>query len=279
MAEKVIGFVKENLAVILDVLTALTALYIVFRDSITPLKPEQFNTWILAVLAIMAISGVAERLGVFNELRNTSKAILNLLGEWAKTRARAAFLKTYDDLASLRDRVGDARVIWISGRTLSSMIGIYRDLFLQKISGEDCHMRILIVDPDGDVPKAETLHHHGEGNLQHCASKAENTIASLKILKRDLGEKSHNLEVRLLDYSPRFGLMITDPEHDNGVAQVQLLSHWRTSWGRPIFRIKKGDNPRWFGEFVLQFSQLWDRASPLWDGHSDEAGKGPDGEC
>lgn len=272
MTTRIIKTLRDNFSTLIDIVTALAALYVVLRNEANPLDPAQFNSLILAVLALMAISGVAERLVQINRIRDNSETILSLLSDLPKPGEREAFLKTYDQLAPLAERLRGTNTIWISGRTLSSMIGIYRDLFRHKIVEDNCEIRILIVEPDGDVARAETLQHHNEGSLQNCATKARSTIASLEVLRRDVGDRSCNLEVRRLDYAPRFGLMITDPESNEGVVQVQLLSHWRTSWGRPIFRIMRNENTRWFNEFVLQFSELWGAATSLWEttNHDDE---------
>ncbi len=265
MAVKVLNFFKEHFAVLLDLITAVTALIVVFMAEQSP----QLNKWVLTVLALMAISGVAQRLGVINKIRQTTE---NMYGIIQRLPPRQGFfLKTYQNLPSLEERLEGASTIWLSGRTLSSMIGFYRDLFKKKILHEGCSIKILLVDPNGDVPKAERLQHHNEVSLETSETRAQTMSFRFETLKREIGSKSDKLEVRVLDYSPRFGLMITNPHNDDGIVQVQLLTHWRSSGSRPIFRISKGDDQFWFGEFVKQFEKLWDVASPLWTEKAETA--------
>lgn len=266
MAVKVLKFFREHFAVLLDLITAVIALFVVL---IADIQAPQLNKWVLTVLALMAISGVAQRLGVINKIRQKTEDLYDVIRKLPQRPG--FFLKTYQSLPSLEERLKGKSTIWLSGRTLSKVIELYSDLFKKKILNEGCSIKILLVDTNGDVPKAERLQHHNEVSLETCETRAQAMSSTFENLKREIRLKSDKLELRVLDYSPRFGLMITNPHNNDGIVQVQLLTHWCSSGSRPIFRISKGDDQFWFDEFVKQFEKLWDKASPLWTEKAETA--------
>ncbi len=162
MWKKIFSFLRENLAVILDAITALIAIIVVFR---IPAESPDLNRWILVVLGLIAISGVANRLGVFNSIDKNTEEMREAIEELSKPKLGVSILKTYKELTPLEDRLQGAHTIWLSGRLFSSLLGFHKDLFKHKICNENCNMRILVINPQGRVAEAEKLSHNGDESL------------------------------------------------------------------------------------------------------------------
>lgn len=260
--QKIIEFIRTNFSAIADVATAIVALSVAL---LLPSDSPEIFKWILRILALVAFTATTKRLEVFHRIwKNTSEAV-EILRAMPEMPDRGSLLNNYQSLPAIQERLRGAHTIWLSGRNFSSLLGFYRDFFRQKILDEDCKIRLLVVDPDGAVVKAETIHHYGEESLSGTSSKSKEFKGRVKDIRSYLNSKSANLEVRMLDYSPRFGMMVSNPRSGDGVVQVQILSHGCDSGSRPILRIKRGDllNQNWYIHFVNQFERQWDLATPL----------------
>lgn len=243
--------------------TVVTAVYVLFLSRRTAPDLEEIAKWIVVILALMAISGIVERAFQVNRIQKDSEQSAELLRHWFATTTDAPFLKTYDDLPPLPERLEGAKTIWISGRALNSLLGAYGGLLRKMAVEEKSKIRILIVDSGGSIPKAEQQTHQGDKSLENFSARAKASEAEISTLCKSLGKKSENVEVKILDYAPRLGILITDPDKQKGIVQVQILLHYKGSAERPIFRLSADKDIAWFNVFVEQYKQLWNAAKPF----------------
>jgi hypothetical protein len=275
------NFLVENLSAIIDGITAIIALVVllILHSASDALIPILFH-WILIVLALLAVSGVADRLGFFSkmkkkleDIKNTADAVQTTTGQIKadtfdinKKMAEGSFIKTYRDMDPLEDRLRGVHSIWLSGRFLTSTLGYYQDLLKHKINDEGCSIRILVIAPNGNIAQAENISNYGDQNLLGGIYKSDLFRSRLNALRENITPTLLDmLEVKMLDYSPRFDLLITNAENDDGVAQIQILTHFDNSASRPIIRLRKDDpnNNQWADRFIRQYIDLWGKAAPF----------------
>lgn len=245
---------------VIDGLTAIVALAIALTHTASPMEIERVTTWLLVVLSLLAVSGVVSRLGFTDEIRTSVISILDLSRNLANSLKDLAepLLVNYKNLDSFPVRIRNAKEVWISGRTLSSLVGQFGDELRNKVSEDEGSVRILVVDPDGDIAKAQSANPFADQRTRDVPARAASTIEGLQAIRMELGQHADAFQVRKLDYSPRFSLLITDPESIDGVVQVQVLSHLRSSGSRPILRLKRVGQAHWYMDFIDQFQQLWE---------------------
>ena len=76
--------------------------------------------------------------------------------------------------------------------------------------------------------------------------------------------RASSLSVRLLSYSPSFGIISLDANRDDGVALVEIYPHKFGHKSPPTFDLIPERDGNWYKYFIDQFDQMWDAAKP-WD--------------
>ena len=69
------------------------------------------------------------------------------------------------------------------------------------------------------------------------------------------------LEVRLLDFVPSTGRLMTDPDGVHGRVRVDIYSH-RFGADEPALRLHADRDPVWYGHFRREFEQIWAAGRP-----------------
>ncbi|MGN9838061.1 hypothetical protein ACTMTI_08055 [Nonomuraea sp. H19] len=224
-------------------LTALIALVVGVLGVFSVVKPEVVSAATLATLALVAVNALGPRHQVAD--LESRVADLNRLVE-AKL-AGDPFLTTVRK--GLDERVARADDIRFAGVTLSRTVRAHVD-DLRKSLGRGASVKVLLIDPKGTVPEEAAR----RSTIPDHSDVFEHRVMSTIYLLRDL---EGSIEVRFLPFVPAFGVILLDPDDDDGVVHVELGMHSAT--GRdPVFTLTPRRDHYWYEHFKTEFDRMWE---------------------
>jgi hypothetical protein len=251
--EKIFDFLLDN---VFDLITILVAAFFVTRYTISTPKSEDVPiliTWVLAVLGLIAVSGLWERNRRLSRIEQITKRN-NLLVE----RHLAGLHLAKDFFRHQFEPVdfSNADTIFISGILLSRSLSLERDSINERFKS-GANVRIMILDPQ----KADIL------NEFSLWSNIENTDAefwrirlgqNIKVIENmaSAGNVLGKLEIGYLPFIPSFGLTFINPLDNHGIGYVRIYHH-KLAVPEPTFKLSKMDDAEWFEFFLNQYEILW----------------------
>jgi hypothetical protein len=136
---------------------------------------------------------------------------------------------------------------------------------------EGVNVNVLVADPDSlalqmSAARSGSLE---DEDVEYFRKRLETTFNDLEYLykswleyqKLDSTLKKGSLSVRLIPYSPSFGIISFDANRSNGILFVELYPHY--SYGtQPTFDLTFQRDGEWYKHFVEQFEQMWKDAKP-----------------
>lgn len=252
--QKVIDFVLDNL---FDIVTIGVAGYLIIRHEIRPFTPDDISelaVWILALLGLIAVSGLWDR---HRRLRRIEK----LLEESHALILRRISEKAYaDDFFVSGKRLTDeffssATTIFLAGITLTRTTREFMHILGQRLVA-GAHIRIIIIDQTKDSVM-EVMAHRSMGNTtpEYWRTRMQTVEAVIEAIANTPGAKG-KLEVGYLPYIPSFSLILIDPDASHAVCHVELYHH-KSAEPNPAFEIRASDDPLWYQFFRRQYDILW----------------------
>jgi hypothetical protein len=251
------GFIEYLLDNLFDIATIVVAGYLVIRHQVQPFAPNdiaELATWILAVLGLIAVSGLWDRNRRLHRIEKLSEESRDLVLRRlsGKVHANDFFLSGHQ----LSNQVFEsATTIWLSGVTLSRTTRSYMHILSQRLV-EGVQIRIILVDPAVDVALQElALQDQGSTTVEFWRNRLQTVQTIIEIIGKTPNNKG-SLEIGYLPYTPSFGLVITDPFKPHGFCSVELYCHKSTETN-PAFELRASDDPRWYEFFRRQYEDLW----------------------
>jgi hypothetical protein len=251
------AFVEYLLDNLFDIATIVIAGYLVMRHQIVPFSANDIGelaTWILAVLGLIAVSGLWDRNRRLRRIENLAQESRDLVQRRISGRARAGdfFLSERE----LSDKFfSSANTILLSGCTLNRTTREYAYVLGQRLAA-GAHIRIIILDPKlpallDDASKRSSANIPAE----HWLNRLQAVETLLGVIAQT---PSHTgtLELGYLPYIPSFGFAFVDPDDPHAVCHVELYQH-RSVQANPAFVLTRKDDPLWFGFFKRQYEVLW----------------------
>lgn len=218
---------------------------------------------IVAVLETLAISQILTniRVTVQSDRMETVTATLSRI---EKAQRSLGIVHGRDRLLSTRQQIEKAQnKALMLGTTFHRTLGIrMRHLLLEKIQS-GCEFKIMLLNPEPEsgMMVASEMSYEYEGDVDTYKRHIEETLDNLSYLysKAEPGQ----IQVRLLDANPRYGLLITDSD-DRGAetARVEFYLYKLAPDVRPNLYFSQQDDPEWFGIFEKQFEKMWGDATP-----------------
>jgi len=242
---------------VFDILTIITAGYLVVRHQIQPFGPDdmvELATWILAVLGLIAVSGLWERNRQLRRIEKLSEESRDLV--WRRVSGHVQAKDFFLNETKIADQVfSGATIIYLSGFTLTRTIRDHMQIFVNRLQ-YGATLRVMILDPTIDVLMEQTARR----SLEFASTEYwRNRILATKRAVKGIAKEAHykgRVEIGYLPFVPSFGLVIIDPNQPQGVCFVEI-SHHKSVEESPLFRLKKVDDPYWFEFFVKQYDVLW----------------------
>lgn len=251
------AFVEYLLDNVFDIVTILVAGYLVTRHQIRPFTSNdvaELATWILAVLGLIAVSGLWDRNRRLHRIEKLSEESRDLVLRRLSGEVRASdFLLSEHQLSD--ETFSSANTIFLSGITLTRTTREYNHIFDQRLAA-GARVRIIIVDPTVDsIVEEVALRSRGTiGSWRARLQAAEQAIHDIP----KFGGGKGRLEIGYLPYTPSFGIVMIDPYEPHGFCFVELYHHEKHA-PSPAFHLRASDDPFWYQFFREQYEILWAR--------------------
>lgn len=250
-------FVEWLLDNLFDIATILVAGSLVIRYQITPPTPEDLPaiaTWILGVLALLAISGLWERNRRLHRIEKLSEEGRNLTQRYLSKKVYAGDFFLPDRHLTAKE-LSTANTIYFAGRVLSRTTREFMYPLGQRLVA-GATIRFIVVDPESEtlLQQADLLTRNAPVEFWRDTLKTTETV--IEAIAKTSDSKG-SVELGFLPYIPSFGLTLIDPDQAHGVCYVELYQH-RSAEPHPTFEIRAIDDPHWYRYFRGQFDRLWE---------------------
>lgn len=253
---KLRDFFEYLLDNVFDIATIVIAGYLVIRQQLQPSAITNFSelaTWVLAVLGLIAVSGLWERNRKLRRIENVAQEgrdlILRRLA--GKTYAKDFFLNE----KPISDKTfASADVIYVSGITLTRTTREYMDVWAQRLIA-GATIRVMILEPEDNLLKELILRSSGETTVDFWKTKLQSSQFFVNFIAQTAGSTG-KMELGYLPYIPSYGFVIVDPDKPNAHCFVELYHHKSTK-ANPTFELSRTNDAEWFQFFKDQFDTMW----------------------
>ncbi len=203
---------------------------------------------ILALLGVLAIDTVVERLGYLSRIEDSIKSLsLTTSKPLLVNRATLNSDESFDHF------VARGRNVLIAGITLVGTVGPLRTFFKTTMQ-QGTKLRFLLLDPESaGIHLAARFHGISPESMRN------DILSSLEHLRQLMdstcGNKGGSIEVRLLKAIPDAGIVVRDGNRDTGEIRYEMYLFQTDVSGRPAFCLRATD-----GEIFRHFRDAAERA-------------------
>lgn len=252
--QKSVEFVLDNL---FDIVTILVAGYLVVRHQVKPFMPSDIGelaTWILAVLGLIAVSGLWDRNRRLRRIERLSEEGRDLVLHRLSGKILAGDF--FFSATQLSDKTfSSAATILLAGITLARTTREYMHVLGQRLVA-GAHIRIIIIDPTKhSVMEVMASRSMGDTTPEYWRTRMQTVIAVIDAIANTPGSTG-KVQIGYLPYIPSFGLVMIDPDQPHGSCFVELYHH-RSAEPNPTFGLRVSDDPFWYKFFRNQYEILW----------------------
>ncbi len=248
-----VSFLLDNIA---DLATLLVALVVVLWHQVSPFDLPTLASWILAVIALVAISGLWDRNRRMRRLEDlvvdTNEIVRSQLAE--APRAGSFFSRNIEP-RELEDSFSAANHICICGLTLARTTRQFMDAFSRRLeAGAD--VRLAILDPSNtglmEMMAARSM---GTTTAEFWATRLKTVV---QVVEATGARPPHGgqLSLGFAPFPPSFGLILIDPDQEHGKCFVEIYHH-KTAERNATFRLTRADDPYWYSFFHNQWTEFW----------------------
>ncbi len=251
--EKVLEFALDNL---FDIITILITAGLITKYTIKP--PTQtdipeITTWILAMLGLIAVTGLWDRNRRLHRIEELSEESRNLTLRYLSGKPRADdFFQTERQLSD--QTFASASEIFFSGVTLTRTTREYMYILGQRLEA-GAHVRIMIADPELDSVLQELELRDGDLTAEQYHTRLQAVEMVIDIIA-NTPDSTGTLEIGYLPNVPTFGLIFVDPDQPHGTCWVEIYHH-RTTEPTANFELRPSDDTFWYNFFRRQYEILW----------------------
>jgi hypothetical protein len=239
-----------------DILTILIAGYLVIRHQVQPFQNDEIAelaTWILAVLGLIAVTGLWDRNRRLGRIEALAKESRDLIKHYVDERTHA------DDFFQPRNEISEqlftaATTIYITGVTLGGASSAYANILRHRLVA-GALIRIILIDPRDSVLNVLISRSWAEVAPDYYPNRIKSVEAQFEYIARVPGNKG-KMEIGHLPFHPSFGLVFIDPDEPHGICYVNIYPH-KVPGPQPSFEIRASDDPIWYSFFRQQFDVLW----------------------
>ncbi|MAT95891.1 MAG: hypothetical protein CL608_01890 [Anaerolineaceae bacterium] len=190
-----------------------------------------------------------------------SERVQNLLNRLERERPKAE--KFFQKLPDIGPMIQEANAIDLCGVSLTSTINRHFTLLRDGLA-EGKPVRLLIIDPRSTAVEMANLRSESQ-DMDYYKKRLDASLSDIGYLweKWEGFVKEGNaglFQVRLMPYSPSFGLHIFHKARSKGRINVEVYPHHGGYGAPPIFGLNESDDPLWYQYFVNQFEDMWSYA-------------------
>lgn len=251
--QKAIEFLFENL---FDIATIVIAGVLVIRYQIHPPTASDLpdiTIWILAVLGIIAVSGLWERNRKLHRIEKLSEEARNLTQRYLNRRAHAS-----DFFLSERPIVekdfSSANTVFFVGLALARTSREFLYVLSQRLVA-GATIRFIILDPDNE-PVLEQIALRSINTPPEFWRDTLRTVETVIDALAKTPNRTGKVEVGYLSFVPSFGLIIIDHDQSHSKCVVELYQH-KSAAPHATFELIASEDQHWYNYFRDQFNVLW----------------------
>jgi hypothetical protein len=246
-----------------DVITiVVTASLIVWQER-NPLPPEEisrFFSWLLAVLGLIAISGIWDRTRRMRRIEvsvqkaeELSLESYDLIQRHIEGLVSAKnFLKTHNGLKE--DFFFSATEIILTGVTLQYRVKQLTNVLEERLK-VGAAIKLVLVEPNESNLVQMRIRGWGEASIEYYKGLIESTITQIDVIASNPLNKGR-VEVGFVPFYPSIAFQAIKAESGDEKCWVNILSH-KTTKPTPAFILQKSTDPDWYSYFYEQFNLLW----------------------
>jgi len=250
------AFVEWLLDNLFDVITIVVAASLVIRYQISPPTSADITeivTWILAVLGLLAVSGLWDRNRRLHRIEMLTEEGRDLALRYISRKVYASDF--FSERRLTAKDLSSANTVYFVGKVLARTSREFLHILGQRLA-EGATIRFVILDP-GSEPLLQ------QAALQTAMAPIEfwrDTLRTTETVIAALAETpdaNGRVEIGYLPYIPSFGLVLVDPDQTHGFCFVELYQH-RSAEPHPTFELSATDDPYWYKFFRDQFVRMWE---------------------
>jgi hypothetical protein len=239
-----------------DIVTILVAGYLVVRHQIQPFTANDIidlATWILAVLGLIAVSGLWDRNRRLHRIEKLAEESRDLTLRHLSGKVRADDFFMSEGYIS-EETFASANTILLSGMTLMRTTRQYINVLGKRLIA-GASIRIIILEPEPLLLQELALRSTGDPTADYWREKLNVAQTTIELISKTSGSTG-TIELGHLPYIPSFGCTIVDPDEQHGVCFVEVYHH-ESAESNPSFVLLASEDSYWHGFFHRQFEILW----------------------
>ena len=235
-------FVEWLLDNLFDILTILVAGSLVIRYQLHPPTSTdlpELTTWILGVLALLAISGLWERNRRLHRIEQLSEESRNLALRYLGRRIYASDFFLSERRLTAKD-LSSANTIYFAGKVLARTTREFMYILGQRLAA-GATIRFIILDPESEALLQQAVLQSFDAPIEFWRDTLKTTETVIEALAKTPNTKG-KVEIGYLPYMPSFGLTLVDPEEAHGICFVEIYQH-KSAEPHPTFELRAMDDP------------------------------------
>jgi hypothetical protein len=148
--------------------------------------------------------------------------------------------------------------ILMLGLILRSTTYSYYDEFTDRVR-KGLKLKVLITNPSSQyIHMDQITYRFSRGETTELFRAAFMTILEQYTRIHKAAIKADNMQLRLLDFVPPFGLYMFPNEKEGGMIFVQIYAHRAPEGAAPKFVISELGNPIWYKRLQELFEKMWE---------------------
>jgi len=244
---------------VFDILTIATTAYVFIRhEFVRPYGPDDFAdlaAWILAVLGLIAVSGLWQQHRRLTAIENLSQETHDLVAKHLGGQVRAEdFFWSSDEKIAAQD-FAQADDVYVVGMILNRTVRDHMAAFGDRLAA-GANLRFLILDWQNEtLMSIMPYRSYGARPKEWWQERIRQTEGHIEDIPTS-EDVAGTLKVGYLPYFPSFGMWLIDPDKPHGKIHVEIYHH-RTPELNPKFYLHADGDPFWYDLFRRQFDLLW----------------------
>jgi hypothetical protein len=243
---------------IFDILTIAAAGYIFIRHQFKPYGADDMAllaTWIVAILGLIAVSGLWQQHRRLKSLENFSRETHDLVFQRLSGPARSQDFFWSDTKAITSQDLAHAEDIYVVGMVLNRAVRNHMDILSNRLAA-GANLRFILLDWQNEsVMEIMPNRSFGSHPKEWWQDRIQQTNGYIEDIPA-MCDKKGTLKVGYLPFFPSFGMWLIDPDKPHGQIHVEIYHH-RTPELNPTFSLCANRDASWYGVFRKQFDLLW----------------------
>lgn len=254
---KILFLVLENIPTIL---TIVLGAFVVLKNQEKAYEESKLLEWTITILCLMATSMFIER---FTRLRNIENNVEETNVFLKNKEGKASIDEIFVNrkrLQPLEERWKHAKDIQVTGASLFRLTTEYIGLLEEKAK-EGCRFKFILLNPECEATKlVATYIVYEVNNIEIYKNNINIAITNLKKFQSKFPDR---VEIKIANFIPAYGMVLTDTNKENGAIGVELYPYIVPTRDRPHIVFMKQREPIWYSFFLQQFEAMWDNKDTI----------------